>query len=240
MTPPFARAYEGDTWNRDSAYHQGTVWTWQLGAYAEAHYKVTGDKKAARRYCGRFRRQMTTLEFGSLAEIYDGDAPQHPNGCFAQAWSVAETLRVWKWLQSVKNARKGVFGRLRGVTFDAGTREYSRPAGLSAGAGQRADHLPSLVDYNLVPNIRRANIDVHTGGMLVLQLDGARADLEEGVAFLRRWHYRHGYRGAGSRGRFEGVKERGREGITPHHPLTLSQAFVIFLRVRSAADSRRP
>jgi L-aspartate semialdehyde sulfurtransferase ferredoxin len=43
-----------------------------------------------------------------------------------------------------------------------------------------------VVDYNLVPNIRRANIDVHTGGMLVLQLDGTRADLEEGIAFLRR------------------------------------------------------
>jgi hypothetical protein len=43
-----------------------------------------------------------------------------------------------------------------------------------------------VVDYNLVPNIRRANIDVHTGGMLVLQLDGTREDLEAGIAFLRR------------------------------------------------------
>lgn len=43
-----------------------------------------------------------------------------------------------------------------------------------------------VTDYRLVPNIRRANIDVHTGGMMVLQLDGIRDDLEAGVAFLRR------------------------------------------------------
>ncbi len=43
-----------------------------------------------------------------------------------------------------------------------------------------------VIDYRLVPNIRRANIDVHTGGMLVLQLDGRRDDLDAGIEFLRR------------------------------------------------------
>jgi ABC-type methionine transport system ATPase subunit len=42
-----------------------------------------------------------------------------------------------------------------------------------------------VTDYNLIPNIRRANIDVHTGGMLVLQLEGTRENLEAGIAFLR-------------------------------------------------------
>jgi hypothetical protein len=42
-----------------------------------------------------------------------------------------------------------------------------------------------VTDYNLVPNIRRANIDVHTGGMLVLQIEGAREDLVAGLDFLR-------------------------------------------------------
>jgi len=32
---------------------------------------------------------------GSIAEIFDGDAPFAPGGCIAQAWSVAETLRAW-------------------------------------------------------------------------------------------------------------------------------------------------
>lgn len=43
-----------------------------------------------------------------------------------------------------------------------------------------------VTDYHLVPNIRRANVDVHTGGMLVLQLEGERADLDAGIAFLRK------------------------------------------------------
>ena len=43
-----------------------------------------------------------------------------------------------------------------------------------------------VTDYDLVPNIRRANIDVHTGGMLVLQLEGTRGNLDDGIAFLRR------------------------------------------------------
>jgi len=42
-----------------------------------------------------------------------------------------------------------------------------------------------VTDYNLIPNIRRANIDVHIGGMLVLQLEGSRDNLEAGMAFLR-------------------------------------------------------
>ncbi|HEX2440402.1 MAG TPA: amylo-alpha-1,6-glucosidase, partial [Methylomirabilota bacterium] len=32
---------------------------------------------------------------GSIAEIFEGDAPFRPDGCVAQAWSVAETLRAW-------------------------------------------------------------------------------------------------------------------------------------------------
>jgi hypothetical protein len=43
-----------------------------------------------------------------------------------------------------------------------------------------------VTDHNLIPNIRRANIDVHTGGMMVLQLEGTRENLDEGIDFLRR------------------------------------------------------
>ncbi len=42
-----------------------------------------------------------------------------------------------------------------------------------------------VTDYRLIPNIRRANIDVHTGGMLVLELIGEDQDLKDGVEFLR-------------------------------------------------------
>jgi L-aspartate semialdehyde sulfurtransferase ferredoxin len=40
-------------------------------------------------------------------------------------------------------------------------------------------------DYNLIPNIRRAQIDVRTGGMMILQLEGTPDDLEASMAFLR-------------------------------------------------------
>jgi len=33
---------------------------------------------------------------GSVSEIFDADPPHHPRGCVAQAWGVAEILRVIK------------------------------------------------------------------------------------------------------------------------------------------------
>jgi glycogen debranching enzyme len=33
---------------------------------------------------------------GQLPEIYDGDQPYEGKGCFAQAWSVGEMLRVYE------------------------------------------------------------------------------------------------------------------------------------------------
>jgi ABC-type methionine transport system ATPase subunit len=42
-----------------------------------------------------------------------------------------------------------------------------------------------VTDYRLIPNIRRANIDAHTGGMLVLEIDGDEQDLADGLQFLR-------------------------------------------------------
>jgi len=87
--------YEGDTGNRDGAYHQGTAWPWLLGAFAEAHYKVYKDREQAKGFLRPLQEQMTAYGVGSLPEIYDGGDPQRPNGCIAQAWSIAETLRVW-------------------------------------------------------------------------------------------------------------------------------------------------
>jgi glycogen debranching enzyme len=84
--------------SRDGAYHQGTAWPWLLGPFAEAHFKVYGEKRKALALLEPLREQLTAFGVGSLAEVYDGSEPQRPNGCFAQAWSVAETLRVWQSL----------------------------------------------------------------------------------------------------------------------------------------------
>ena len=92
--PAYRPRYEGDQKQRDGAYHQGTVWPWLLGAFAEAHYKVRQDKEAALALLLPLQAPLQEYGIGSLAEIYDGDSPQRPNGCIAQAWSVGEILRV--------------------------------------------------------------------------------------------------------------------------------------------------
>ena len=97
--PAYRPRYEGDSWHRDGAYHEGTVWPWLLGAFAEAHFRHFADKEAALALLRPLADQMTDYGVGSLSEIYDGDAPQRPNGCVAQAWSIGETLRVWKDIQ---------------------------------------------------------------------------------------------------------------------------------------------
>jgi len=93
--PAYRPRYEGDSWNRDGAYHEGTAWPWLLGAFAEAHYRVYGDAEQARGFLRPLEEQMAVYGIGSIAEVYDGSEPQRPNGCIAQAWSIAETLRVW-------------------------------------------------------------------------------------------------------------------------------------------------
>ncbi|HZO88547.1 MAG TPA: amylo-alpha-1,6-glucosidase [Chthonomonadaceae bacterium] len=93
--PNYRPRYGGDQWSRDGAYHQGTAWPWLLGPFAEAYYKVHGNKAIALAMFEPLREHLSEFGLGSIAEIFDGEAPQHPNGCIAQAWSVAETLRVW-------------------------------------------------------------------------------------------------------------------------------------------------
>jgi predicted glycogen debranching enzyme len=90
--------YGGDQRARDAAYHQGTTWGWLLGPFALAHFAAYGDAAAARRYLEPLADHLGDHGLGSIAEIFDGDAPFAPNGCIAQAWSVAETLRAWQTL----------------------------------------------------------------------------------------------------------------------------------------------
>jgi glycogen debranching enzyme len=56
---------------------------------------VYGDRDSARSYLTPLADHLGDHGIGSIAEIFDGDAPFAPNGCIAQAWSVAETLRAW-------------------------------------------------------------------------------------------------------------------------------------------------
>jgi predicted glycogen debranching enzyme len=93
--PDYRGHYGGDGRSRDSAYHQGTVWAWLLGPFALAHHRVYRDAEAARAFLLPLADHLGAYGVGSIAEIFDGDAPFRPAGCVAQAWSVAETLRAW-------------------------------------------------------------------------------------------------------------------------------------------------
>ncbi|MFY9608814.1 MAG: amylo-alpha-1,6-glucosidase [Blastocatellia bacterium] len=90
--------YEGGVWDRDTAYHQGTVWPWLMGPFITAYVRANGGTKRARE---RARELLSSLQdhlsdagLGHISEILDAESPHEPRGCIAQAWSVAEILRT--------------------------------------------------------------------------------------------------------------------------------------------------
>jgi predicted glycogen debranching enzyme len=88
--------YYGDLRARDAAYHQGTVWGWLVGPFVDAWLRVTPEDKAGARAClDGFAAHLNEAGVGTLSEIFDADEPYTPRGCIAQAWTVAEVLRVW-------------------------------------------------------------------------------------------------------------------------------------------------
>ncbi|HSY61467.1 MAG TPA: amylo-alpha-1,6-glucosidase, partial [Cytophaga sp.] len=88
--------YQGDWRRRDASYHQGTVWSWLLGPYVDVMIRVSGDHahRLSQNVISNFAYHLEESCIGSVSEIFDGDAPHHPRGCVAQAWGVAEVLRV--------------------------------------------------------------------------------------------------------------------------------------------------
>jgi predicted glycogen debranching enzyme len=100
----YCGSYVGPPRARDGAYHQGTVWGWLLGPFALAHARVHGDRLVARAFLEPMAHHLADYGVGSIAEIFDGDAPFAPRGCVAQAWSVAETLRAWQTLSESPRA----------------------------------------------------------------------------------------------------------------------------------------
>jgi glycogen debranching enzyme len=97
--PGYIGRYSGDGRQRDAAYHMGTVWTWLLGPFVRAHYRVHGDARRAQSFLDPLAQQLNSDCLGTLSEIFDGDAPNSARGCFAQAWSVAEILGSWLYLE---------------------------------------------------------------------------------------------------------------------------------------------
>jgi predicted glycogen debranching enzyme len=95
--PHYRSVYSGNSSERDSAYHQGTVWGWLLGPWLTAMVRVKGQdgKSTAQRYFKEIKPHLKDAGIGSISEIFDAEAPHAPRGCIAQAWSVAEILRAY-------------------------------------------------------------------------------------------------------------------------------------------------
>ncbi len=102
--PNYEGIYEGDQNTRDKAYHQGTVWAWLFGHYAEAYLKIRKKAGVAKMewYLEQFENTMKEHGIGTISEIFDGNPPHTPRGCISQAWSVAEVLRVMDIIESIK------------------------------------------------------------------------------------------------------------------------------------------
>ncbi len=92
--PAYAGEYRGGPAKRDTIYHQGTVWPWLLGQFADAHLRAYGDTDRIAEMIAPFRAHLLEAGLGNISEILDGDAPHRPAGCIAQAWSTAEILRI--------------------------------------------------------------------------------------------------------------------------------------------------
>ena len=106
---PHDSRYKGTyigNYNKDIAYHNGTVWPWLMGPFIKAFVKVHNHEPAQRRYAFQNFIQPMIQVYGhnwdgSIHEIFDGDPPYRPQGCITQAWSVAEILR--SWVEDIEN-----------------------------------------------------------------------------------------------------------------------------------------
>jgi predicted glycogen debranching enzyme len=108
--PRYIAHYGGDPLQRDRAYHQGTVWPWLLGAFARVHFRLYGDVQQAASYLAPLEQHLADACVGQISEIFDANPPHAPQGCVAQAWSVAETLRSWLQIHSAAAAARTQHG----------------------------------------------------------------------------------------------------------------------------------
>jgi glycogen debranching enzyme len=97
--PAYRGRYGGTIQDRDSAYHQGSVWPWLIGAYCEAYLRAYGPRP--RRLAiltdllDGYAEQLPRHGLCHVSEVLDGDPPHRPGGTIAQAWNTAEILRAY-------------------------------------------------------------------------------------------------------------------------------------------------
>jgi predicted glycogen debranching enzyme len=88
--PGYRGRHRGGPADRDLAYHQGTVWPWLIGPYADAARRTGQDTV---RLLDGLELHLSEFGLASVSETADGDAPHGATGCPFQAWSVSELIR---------------------------------------------------------------------------------------------------------------------------------------------------
>jgi len=97
--PAYTAYYCGNPAQRDSCYHQGTVWPWLMGPFVEAWIRVRGETpqakaEARKRFLTPLFEHLNHAGLGHVSEIADAESPFKPCGCPFQAWSLGELLRL--------------------------------------------------------------------------------------------------------------------------------------------------
>lgn len=99
-SPQFIGHYGGNQWDRDIAYHQGTVWPFLLMEYWEAFLKVNKYSEKAKKEVIQQLKPLKDHFYNSdclhaISEIFDGVKPDEGRGCVQQAWSVAALIKLY-------------------------------------------------------------------------------------------------------------------------------------------------
>jgi glycogen debranching enzyme len=97
-SPNYRGRYSGLLFERDGAYHNGCVWPWLIGPFLDAYLKVNKrspeSQEQSRHWLQPLIARMDEFCIGQIHEICEGNPPHRPVGCPAQAWSIAEVLRL--------------------------------------------------------------------------------------------------------------------------------------------------
>jgi predicted glycogen debranching enzyme len=97
--PKYHPKYGKTRFERDKSYHNGTVWPWPVGAFFEAYLRTNNRSPEAMTQVKAWMQPLVEhlnndACIGSISEIFDAEPPHRGCGCYAQAWSVAEILRI--------------------------------------------------------------------------------------------------------------------------------------------------
>ena len=97
-SPAYKGKYQGTRAERDAAYHQGSIWPWLLGIFAEAYLRAHRRSKKRTQFLRElvdgFEEHLRSYGQEHVSELFEGDPPHRAGGALAQAASIAELLRA--------------------------------------------------------------------------------------------------------------------------------------------------